>query len=116
MSRGLTIETGLHRRSAARYKLRLPVIFYWDNGEEHAGAGFTIDVALDGALISTSKCPPVGASVRIEVLIPSPNRSDEELRIECIGIVTRVVEQFGFRLFGVHGSFDDDHLTRRAIE
>lgn len=110
------LEHGLQRRTATRYKLRLPVIFYWDEGEEHTGAGFTIDVALDGALISSSKCPPVGASVRIEVLIPSPGQSDEELRIECIGKVTRVVEQVGCRLFGVHGSFDDDHLTRRAFE
>jgi len=116
MNHGLTLENGLQRRAAARYKLRLPVIFYWDTEDEQTGAGFTIDVALDGALISSSKCPPVGASVRIEVLIPSPDRNDDELRIECIGRVTRVVEQFGCRLFGVHGCFDDDHLTRRALQ
>jgi hypothetical protein len=116
MSHGLTLENSLQRRSAVRYKLRLPVIFYWDDDGEHTGAGFTIDVALDGALISSSKCPPIGVSVRIEVLIPSPDQNDEELRIECIGKVTRVVEHFGCRLFGVHGSFDDDHLTRRAFE
>jgi hypothetical protein len=115
MSDSLIFEKNLQRRSAVRYNLRLPVIFYWQDGEEHAGAGFTVDVALDGALISSSNCPPLGAPVRIEVLIPSPNQSHEELRVECIGKVTRVVEQFGCGLFGVHGSFDDDHLTRRIL-
>jgi PilZ domain len=115
MSLGPTLERGLQRRQAVRYKLRLPVIFYWDDGEEHSGAGFTNDVALDGALISSNKCPPIGSSVRIEVLIPSPDHSDEELTVECVGTVTRVVEQFGCRFFGVRGSFDDDHLTRRVF-
>jgi hypothetical protein len=116
MKLGPTLERGLQRRSAVRYKLRLPVIFYWDDGEEHSGAGFTSDVALDRALISSNRCPPIGASVRIEVLIPSPEQNGEELKIECTGTVTRVVEQFGYRFFGVRGSFDDDHLTRRVFE
>jgi hypothetical protein len=114
MKHGLTLEQSLHRRSAVRYPLRLPVIFYWNDGEKRIGGGFTSDVALDGALILCSTCPPVGVSVRIEVLIPSPDQSGEEMRIECIGIVTRVVEQTGCKAFGVHGIFDDEHLTRQA--
>jgi hypothetical protein len=75
--------------------------------------GFTNDIALDGALIFSSKCPPVGVSVRIEVLIPSPGEFDEELRIECVGTVVRVAEQAG--CFGVSGFFDDEHLTRHVL-
>lgn len=101
------------RRASVRYKLRLPVIFHWNDGTEQTGGGFTNDVALDGALIFSSKCPPVGSDIRIEVLIPSPDHSSEELRIECTGKVTRVAEQAG--CFGVHGRFDDDHLTRHAM-
>lgn len=110
-----TIERNLQRRAAVRYKLQLPVIFYWNDGAEHAGVGFTSDVALDGALIMASKCPPVGADVRIEILLPSPDRSGEELRIECVGKVTRVTDQPGSSAFGVHGIFDDDHLTRHVL-
>ena len=99
-----------------RYKLRLPVIFHWNDGREHTEGGFTSDVALDGALILSSKCPPIGSEVRIEVLIPSPDHSDEELRIECVGMVTRVVEQAGYSAFGVHGIFDDDHLSRQVFQ
>jgi len=72
-------------------------------------------VALDGALILSSKCPPVGTEVRIEVLLQSPDQSGEELKIECIGKVTRVLDQHGCRAFGVQGIFDDDHLTRQAV-
>jgi hypothetical protein len=115
MSLGPVLERSLQRRTAVRYKLRLPVIFRWNDGIEHTSGGFTSDVALDGALILSTKCPPVGTNVRIEVLIPSPDQSGEELRIECAGIVTRVVEQAGCNAFGVQGMFDDDHLTRQVV-
>jgi len=106
-------EQKTQRRASVRYRLRLPVIFHWNDGTDHTGGGFTNDVAVDGALIFSSKCPPVGSSIRIEVLLPSPDQSDEELRIECVGNVVRVAEQSG--CFGVLGVFDDEHLTRHAL-
>jgi len=106
-------DAGLQRRAAIRYKLRLPVIFHWSDGSEHTEGGFTHDIALDGVLIFSSKCPSVGTKIRIEVLIPSPGQRDEEVRIECTGIVTRVAYESG--CFGVHGVFDDEHLTRHAF-
>jgi len=109
----LVNEVTLQRRAAVRYKLRLPVIYHWSDGAEHTEGGFTNDIALDGALIFSAKCPPEGASIRIEVLVPSPDQSGDELRIECIGKVTRVAEQAG--CFGVHGTFDDDHLTHHVL-
>ncbi len=75
-----------------------------------------MDVALDGALILSSKLPPVGTDVRIEVLLPSPDNSGEELRIECTGSVTRIVEHAGYHAFGVQGGFDDDQLTRQVAD
>lgn len=98
-----------------RYRLRLPVIFHWDDGQEHTEGGFTSDIALDGALILSSRCPPVGAEVRIEVLIPFPKDHGEEIRIECLGKVTRVWEQPGTSYFGVYGMFNDDQLTRHVL-
>jgi hypothetical protein len=32
-----------------------------------------------------------------------------------VGKVTRAADQPGCRAFGVHGMFDDDHLTRYAL-
>ena len=89
------------------------MIFYWNDGVDRTGRGLTCDVALDGALIFSSNCPPIGSAVRIEVLIPSPDLSGDGLQIECTGKVTRVVEEAG--CFGVHGMFDDDHLTRQVL-
>ena len=108
-------EPVLERRTAMRYKLRLPVIFHWNDGVDHTEGGFTTDVALNGALILSSIRPPLGADVRIEVLIPSPDHSAEEIRIECLGKVTRVADHLGSSFFGVRGTFNDDHLTRHVL-
>lgn len=115
MNAGPVLVMRKERRAAARYKLRLPVIFHWNDGAEHTEGGFTSDVAIDGALIISSKCPPIGAKIRVQILLPSPDQSGEELRIECLGTVTRVVEQAGSGAFGVRGIFDDDHLTRHVL-
>jgi len=109
----LVNESGLQRRAATRYRLRLPVIFHWNDGNEHTEGGFTSDIAVDGVLIFSSKCPSVGTEVRIEVLIPSPGQRNEEVRIKCTGRVTRVAMDTG--CFGVNGIFDDEHLTRHVL-
>jgi hypothetical protein len=116
MKPGPILERVVQRRAAIRYKLHLPVIFHWNDGREHTEGGFTSDVALDGALILCTKYPPVGTEVRIEILLPSPDMSGEELRIECTGIVTRVLDQPGTKGFGVQGIFDDDHLTGHVLK
>ncbi len=99
-----------------RYKLKLPVIFRWNDGTEHTEGGFTSEVALDSTMIHSSNCPPVGCHVRVEVLIPSPVPSGEEVRVECLGKVIRVIEQPGYNSFVVHGIFNDEDLMRQAQE
>lgn len=116
MAPGPTLESQAQRRRAVRYKLRLPVIFHWNEDFERTGAGFTSDIALDGALILSSECPPLGSHVRLAILIPPPDHSQEELLIECEGKVTRVLGQNGASGFGVYGIFDDDHLTRHVLK
>ncbi|MBB6145267.1 hypothetical protein HNQ77_003225 [Silvibacterium bohemicum] len=107
MDATLTHERALQRRAAVRYKLRLPVIFHWNDGAEHTGEGFTVDVALDGAFILSSKCPPMGSNVRIEILFPSPDGNTGEKRIESSGTVTRTVGEADSRGFGIQGVLDD---------
>ena len=102
------------RRAAVRYQLRFPVIFHWNDGVDHTEGGFTRDVARDGAFIVSSQCPPVGSDVRIEVLVPSLDAPFRELRVECMGKVTRVEAGFGYKGFGVRGQFDDDQWTGRV--
>jgi len=111
------LELTIQRRKAVRYKLHLPVIFSWTDGHggEHTGGGFTTDVSLDGALIISSKCPPIESDIRLEILLPSPDGSGEELKIECDGEVTRVEHLAGCIAFGVRCVFDDDHLSRQFL-
>jgi PilZ domain len=113
MCRIAILERSANRRTAVRYNLRLPVIFHWREGRERTEGGFTSDVGLDGALILSKDCPPIGSEVRVEVLIPSPVTNGDEVRIECIGKVTRVSERRGCRAFCVQGNFDDENLSRR---
>ncbi len=75
------------------------------------GGGFTSDVARDGALISCSKSPPVGAQVRIELLLPAPDHVSEDLLLQCTGKVIRVLDIQGRITFDVRGTFDEAKLT-----
>jgi hypothetical protein len=107
MDASLSHEQALQRRAAVRHKLRLPVVFHWNDGVEHTGDGFTVDIALDGAFIRSSMCPPVGSNVRIEVLVPSPDGKAGEKRIESSGTVTRIVGEADSKGFGIQGVLDD---------
>ena len=88
-----------------------PRNLHWNEDGERTGGGFTSDVALDGALINSSKCPPVGSDVQIEVLIQSPAQDGEEMRVYCAGKVIRVMDRGDVMSFGVRGDFRDNHLS-----
>lgn len=115
MGRLLAAVIPSERRSAVRYKLQLPVIFHWNDGSDHTDGGFTCDVARDGALIRSAACPPIGCEIRVEVLLPSLRSASEELRIQCVGKVTRAAKK-GCATFGVEGNFDDDQITCQALD
>ncbi len=116
MNAGELRENSRHRRRVVRYGLQLPVIFHWNDGVEHTSGGFTSEVALDGAMILSRECPPVGCDVRLEVLLPSPERENEELRIGCAGKVTHLSKKSGVSAFGVRGVFQENELTRHVLQ
>ena len=103
----LAFQSGNANSSAVRYRLRLPAIIRWNDGTEHTEGGFTNDVAVDGALISSSKCPPVGTDVRVEMLVPSLDNETADIQIECEGKVVSILNAVGCRRFGVRGRFKD---------
>jgi hypothetical protein len=105
------LDRPFHRRTAVRYKLRLPATFHWNDGVEHTSWGVTGDVASEGALILSNRCPPVGSEVRLEVVLPSPEADQGELRIGCAGKVIHAREGSGYSAFGVHGVFEDGQPT-----
>lgn len=116
MSRSGVPDGPFQRRAGARYKLQLPVIFHWNDGIEHTSAGFTSDVAMEGALILSRECPPVGSAVRLEVLLPSPEGDNQELRINCSGTVVHTCAKSGVSAFGFCGTFKDEELTFNALQ
>ena len=59
--------------------------------------------------------PPLGCDIRIEVLVPSPGNRGEQLRILCVGKVTRAVSEHDRCSFGVSGIFDDDNIVRQIV-
>jgi hypothetical protein len=113
MARSPVLELTKQRRSAVRYKLRLPVIFHWTEETDQTYGGFTSDISVEGALILSSHCPPIGADVRVEILIPAPDSSTEGIRIDFVGMVTRVSTQPP--TFGVTGRFDDSEWFPEAL-
>jgi hypothetical protein len=113
----LVLTGFLKHRTAVRYRLQLPVIFRWTEGsEEQRGAGFTCDIGVDGALIQSPVCPPLGSAIQIEVLIPSPDAGKEQLRVQCSGEVTLVFHASGSNSFSVKGLFDDRHIISEAAK
>lgn len=116
MGRSEVFDGTFQLRTAVRYKLHLPVIFHWNDGIEHTSGGFTSDVALDGALILSRECPPVGSEVRLEVLLPSPEADNEGLCIGCSGRVVHTCTRSGYSAFGFHGTFKDEQLTPNELE
>jgi hypothetical protein len=60
------------RRRHVRFPLKALARFSWENpgAGTFFGEGFTRDVSGNGAFIFSSSCPPVGAVVRVEILLP----------------------------------------------
>jgi hypothetical protein len=60
-------------RNRVRYRLSADAVFAWE-GAQHdrfLGEGLTRDISLAGAFIFTLTCPPVGATVQLDVLLSS---------------------------------------------
>lgn len=58
-------------RNRVRYRLSADALFTWQGAQNRRlhGKGFTRDISLTGVFVYTSTCPPVGATVRLEVFL-----------------------------------------------
>lgn len=97
------------RRGSARYSLWLPVVFQSSESGQNTYGGFTRDVSSAGAFIVASQCPPAGAQVVLQVVVPVHAGT---VMLECMGQVTRVQSEQGCSGFAVSGSFDENKWTR----
>src|SRR5260370_41006447 len=60
-----------HARKAIRFPLDVPIVFWWaDSGTGKRGEGRTHDISEMGAFVLASTCPPSGAQIGFEDVLP----------------------------------------------
>ena len=96
----------MERRRAVRYKLCLPLLFKWtdESGTFMQEAAFTRDISTGGLFVTCVKCPQIGASLSLEIMLP-PNSEirSHGLRLDATVQVVRIasaVEEKGFAAAG----------------
>jgi len=104
----MTIVPGsrIEHREGARYPLSARAVFSWEDPGQNKlrGEGLTRDVGLVGAFIFSLTCPPVGATVEVDLFLPPVHGTVPTARLRGQGRVLRVEraitreEQGGFAL------------------
>ena len=89
----------MERRRAVRYKLCLPLLFKWtdESGTFMQEAAFTRDISTGGLFVTCVKCPQIGASLSLEIMLP-PNseiRSRLDATVQVVPIPS-ATEEKGF--------------------
>jgi hypothetical protein len=80
----------MERRGATRYQLRLAVTYSWkdENEEVHGSEGQTRDLNGRSIYVQSGLIPPIGAHVKMHVLLPQLAKRPAELHAE--GRVVRI--------------------------
>jgi hypothetical protein len=105
----------IERRSRSRFQLVFPVVFHWQDGVAHTGLGYCRNIGLGGALIVTSSCPPMGAEVQIDVVVPAFDPAPGEILFRHTGCTVRIQACEDLLGFAVAGEFEkDDGVVRRS--
>src|SRR5260370_10303091 len=85
-----------HARKAIRFPLDVPIVFWWaDSGTGKRGEGDTHDISEMGAFVLASTCPPSGAQIGFEVVLPMLPGFKSRTRLEALGPVLRVEKPRG---------------------
>jgi hypothetical protein len=96
----------MERRRTVRYKLCLPLVFKWtdESGTFMQEAAFTRDISTGGSFVSCVKCPQMGATLSLEIMLP-PNSEirSHGLRLDATVEVIRIASELEERGFGVTG-------------
>jgi hypothetical protein len=80
-------------RKRLRYRLSADAVFAWENALHGRllGEGVTRDISLAGAFIFTRTCPPVGATLELDVFLsPTPGSKGRRVRIQTEATVVRI--------------------------
>jgi hypothetical protein len=85
-------SVSMELRNRVRYRLSADAVFAWDGPSQNRlqGEGVTRDISVAGAFILTRTCPPVGATVELEVFLASTPTKDRRVQIKTVARVIRV--------------------------
>lgn len=88
-----TKDSLVEKRAAIRYRLGAPAMFSWESAHHKRmrGEGVTRDISFASAFIFTRTCPPVGATIELDVLLsPALDSARKTVRIKTEATVIRV--------------------------
>ena len=102
----------MDRRTFRRFSLMLPVLFRWADGLEHYDVGRCGNAGLGGVFVLTAKCPPVGMEVEVELDVPAFDLVPHEVRLRCVGRVSRIETCYQVSGFAVVGQLVKEALSQ----
>lgn len=108
-------------RNRVRYRLSADAVFAWHGpqGKRLLAEGLTRDISVAGAFIFTRTCPPVGATLDLEIFLPSsPALQNRMVQIKTVASVIRVEHEFnreGFAATSQDFTLLFDRNTRNAL-
>ena len=85
-------------RNKVRYRLSANAVFAWEGPHDGRllGEGVTRDISLAGAFIFTRTCPPVGATLELQIFLSTaPGSGVRAVQIETEARVIRVEHSAG---------------------
>ena len=97
----------MDQRQSKRYRLKTSVKFSWENalGDTIRSEGFTRDISPSGVFVLTSDRLPLGTTVKMEVVLPTPSEERSGALLRTRGHVVRseelgfaAVAEMGFRM------------------
>ena len=108
----------MDERQNKRYRLKTAVKFSWENsqGSMNQGEGYTRDISPSGVFVLTGDRLPLGATVKLEVALPSPRKDPSGALLRTRGHVVRS-EQLGFAAvaeMGFRMQFPDTRSSRNT--
>ncbi len=112
----INVGHSVERRNFRRFSLLLPVLFRWTDSSEHYDVGQGANVGLGGIFIFTAKCPPVGTPVEVEFSVPAFDRMSREVRLRCLGQVSRLEACGQVSGFAVTGRIEGEDQHERLEE
>jgi PilZ domain len=101
------------KRAAPRYRLSLPVLVRWSEGETHLCGGFTRDVSTRGAFVLCSEKLPLDTTVEIEILLPTSGKLPG-MTVRTTGRVVRTYVENEGAGFAVEGQFGQSEFPDMA--